>query len=71
MKKSNTNVDFMNFIEQHLSKKNYEKLPILFKSSKRMATMRLKNPKRLTPLQFNVLVELSGLTLEDFKPFIS
>ena len=62
--------DFKSFIEKNLSKENFDKLPELFKASKKMVTMRLKNPKRLTGAQLNTLIRLTGLNFEDFKAFI-
>jgi hypothetical protein len=63
--------DFINFISDKLSKTKFDKLPELFMSSKKMVTMRLKHPERLTASQVSILIELTGLTINDFKPYIN
>jgi len=58
------------FISDKLSKKTFDDMYLFFKSSKKMVTMRLRHPDTLTASQLCVLIELTGLTFEDFKPFI-
>lgn len=60
---------FIDYIESCTSKKDLEGLYLRFGKSKKWVTMRLKNPKKLTGNEVSTLMDITGKTFEDFKPY--
>ncbi len=61
---------FIDYIESCLTKKDLDRLYLKFGTSKKWVTMRLKNPKKLTGSEVYILMEITGKTFDDLKPFI-
>lgn len=68
--KSKNQESFKDFIESSLSKKEVDNLYSKMGKSKKWVTMRLLSPKKLKGCELILLLEITGKSIEDFKPYL-
>lgn len=68
---SKQQVTFNLFLSKHMINEKFINLHLELNVSKKMITAIYKQPSKLTSGQLYKLIELTGLTLEDFKPYIN
>lgn len=68
---NNKAINFDNFLVSTLTKGIYDSLHIKLGISKKMLTVLKREPKRLNAMYIQIIMELTGKSFDELKPFIN